>query len=150
MTSIDAKLVRFFQFIEKAAERYCVPKSVLSSMGLDTEEMLKSQKARTMFLEASLPLFIQSSPDVAARVCALRDCFEHMSEKDREAVIENDLLPMCRDFAAKVQATLLFLEENKHQLSADMRTLGAYLSMFTESYLDNTRSKRKQRTAETE
>ena len=133
--SVDAKLCRFFKFIETAVERYALPQMVVQGLGLDPQVMLKDKKARQQFLEVSLPMVVNSSQDNAERILAIRGFFEKMSPADRENMIENEFLPLMREFVQKANDALAFLESNKHQINSDMRTLGAYLTMFTESYL---------------
>lgn len=133
--TVDAKLCRFFKFLENAAARYSVPEGILKATHLDAGAMLKDKKARAQFLEVTLPMVVNSSPENAERILAIRGLFESMSVEERDIMIDEKILPLLRDLASNINAALEFVEGNKQQVNSDLRTLGAYFTMFTESYL---------------
>lgn len=133
--AFDQKVQRFLKFVIAARERYNVPALLFEKTGFQPEQMLENRDARVKMVTQVLPMIAQSSPDAMHSIMYLRAFFEKMSVEDRDKMIEEDLLPALETHAEKVQTVIKFVKENREQLNSDMRTLGAYLTMFTEGYL---------------
>lgn len=134
---LDAKILRFFRFLEKSVDRYELPRDMLERFGIDFTKYTteKNKKERLDWVGTVLPLTVQSSPSLAQSILLVRSFYEHMEASDRAQVLDESIVPMLRQFAAGITAVADVLEENKTDVCDDMRTMGGYLTMFTEGYL---------------
>lgn len=133
--AFDQKVQRFLKFVIACRERYKVPPALFEQLGFEPEKMLKDEDARIKMITQAMPMILQSSPSMVFGTMYLRSFFETMTVEDRDALIENELLPWLDESVASIQSVIEFIKENKAQMNSDMRTIGAYLTLFTEGYL---------------
>lgn len=133
--SFDAKVCRFLKFVVACKERYSIPDVFFESLGVTPEALLEDREGRAKLITQILPMVLKSSKEMCGMALIVRSFYEQMNATERDALIDEQLLPSLERLSSKLQTAIENVKSSKQQLNSDMRTLGAYLTMFTEGYL---------------
>lgn len=130
---MDNKVTNCLRWFKNIAQRYHLPDSIVSWLGPD--ELLQDRDKRQKLVTEMLPMIVMASEDTKTLARMVRAFYEKMSDEERKQFIQEQLLPLARDYAEKTASVVKFIEENEDQVAMDLRFLGAYMTIFTKGYL---------------
>jgi len=132
---MDQKIVNFLKWFVAVKERYSLPASFLNEVGMAPETLLEDKEKREKLYTQILPMLTTSSQGSVTLTCMLRSLYEDMGPEDRSKFVAENLVPLAKDWARKAQEVVQFIEENQEVVATDLRTLGAYMTLFTQGYI---------------
>lgn len=132
---MDQKIVNFLKWFVAVKERYSLPVSLLDQVGLQPETLLEDKEKREKLYTHILPMVTTSSQAAAEMTILVRSMYEGMGPEDRIKFVQEQMLPLAQDWAKRAQEVAKFIEENQETVATDLRTLGAYMTLFTQGYI---------------
>lgn len=136
MSALDQKVQNFHKFLLRLKDRYALISEIENKTNKDINNLFQTKGERSEFVTQLLPTLLGNWQGLRDGALFARSWYEIKDEKERKIDLD-EFKKIIKECIDKLQDFIIFLTENEKDVLDDMRTFGAYLTIFTGSYLTN-------------